>query len=117
MGKLGCSASHQPPVPEIMHIGPQVMKYGGRGGRETREDLDEPAFFSDKYAPSGEKVTEVGCSNPEKTTDSENPVGKVPAWTGLVVKPRRQVIAVQTMDSEEIYLLIMRISKESRKHV
>jgi hypothetical protein len=65
-----------------------------------------PLFSVTKTRPSGEKRTEVGCVNPERTTDSENPAGKVAAWTRLVVEPRRQVIAVQTMSNDEINLLI-----------
>jgi hypothetical protein len=69
-----------------------------------------PLFSATKTRPSGEKRTDVGSVNPENTTDSENPAGKVAAWTGLVIVPRRQVIAAQTMSNEEIHLLIIRIS-------
>jgi len=57
--------------------------------------LMSPLFSVTKTRPSGEKRTDVGCVNPERTTDSENPAGKVAAWTGLVIVPRRQEIAVQ----------------------
>jgi hypothetical protein len=42
--------------------------------------------------------------------DSENPAGKVAAWTVLVIEPRRQPVAVPTMSNEEINLLIILIS-------
>jgi hypothetical protein len=57
--------------------------------------LMSPLFSVTKTRPSGEKRTDVGCVNPERTTDSENPAGKVAAWTRLVIELRRQVIAVQ----------------------
>jgi hypothetical protein len=41
--------------------------------------LMSPLFSVTKTRPSGEKWTEVGPTNPEKTTDSENPAGKVAA--------------------------------------
>jgi hypothetical protein len=72
--------------------------------------LMSPLFSVTKTRPSGEKRTDVGCVNPERTTDSENPAGKVAAETGLVIEPRRQVIAVETMSNEEINLLIIRNS-------
>jgi hypothetical protein len=69
----------------------------------------KPLFSATKTRPSGEKRTAVGSVNPERTTDSENPAGKVAAWTVLVIEPRRHVKAVQTMRNEDIHLLIIRI--------
>jgi hypothetical protein len=72
--------------------------------------LMSPLFSATKTRPSGEKRIAVGCVSPENTVDSENPVGKVAAWTGLVIEPMRHAVAVQTRRNEELHLLIMRIS-------
>jgi hypothetical protein len=72
--------------------------------------LMSPLFSVTKTLPSGEKWTEVGPTNPEKTTDSENPAGKVAAETGLRIVPRRHVSAVPTMRSQDLMLWIMCIS-------
>jgi hypothetical protein len=69
-----------------------------------------PLFSATKTRPSGEKRIAVGSVSPENTMDSENPDGKVDAWTMLVIEPRRQAVAVPTMSNEEINLLIIRIS-------
>jgi hypothetical protein len=69
-----------------------------------------PLFSATKTRPSGEKRIAVGCVSPENTMDSENPAGKVAAWAGLVIVPRRQAVAVQVMSNEEINLLIICIS-------
>jgi ribosomal protein S7 len=71
--------------------------------------LMRPLFSATKTRPSGEKRTAVGNVNPEKTTDSENPAGKVAAWTVVVSEPRRQAVAVQTMSNEEVNLLLIRV--------
>jgi hypothetical protein len=76
----------------------------------SAKTLMSPLFSATKTRPSGEKRTDVGCVSPESTMDSENPAGKVAAWTGLVIEPRRQAVAVQAMSNEEINLLIIRIS-------
>jgi hypothetical protein len=68
-----------------------------------------PRFSATKTRPSGEKRTAVGSFSPESTMDSENPTGKVAAWTVVVSEPRRQAVAVQTMSNEDIHLLIIRI--------
>jgi len=74
--------------------------------------LTSPLFSVTKTLPSDEKRIAVGDVNPENTMDSENPAGKVAAWAGPVIKPRRQVIAAHTMDKKEVLLLIMRVSKK-----
>ena len=86
----------QSSIPKIMHIRPQVMKNGRRRGADRlAKTLMSPLFSATKTRPSGEKRTAVGCVSPESTVDSENPAGNVAAWIGLVIEPRRQVIAVQ----------------------
>jgi hypothetical protein len=61
-----------------------------------------PLFSATKTRPSDEKRIAVGSVSPESTMDSENPAGKVDAWTRLVIEPRRHVIiAVQTMTNKE----------------
>jgi hypothetical protein len=74
--------------------------------------LMSPLFSATKTRVSGagEKRTAVGFVSPENTVDSENPAGKVAAWTGRVIEPRIQAVAVQTMSNEEINLLIIRLS-------
>ena len=54
-----------------------------------------PLFSVTNTRPSGEKRTVVGCVNPEKTTDSENLVGKVALSTMASVGLMRHANAVQ----------------------
>jgi hypothetical protein len=75
--------------------------------------LMSPLFSVTKTRPSGEKRTAVGWVSPENTMDSENPAGKVAAWTVLVIELRRQALAVQAMSNEEIHLWIIGISDTS----
>ena len=87
--------SHQPPVPKIMHIRPQVMKHRGRGGGEIGEDFNEPAFLRNKDPAIRRKADRGRFVSPENTTDSENPAGKVAPSTTASVGLRRQANAVQ----------------------
>ena len=72
--------------------------------------LTSPLFSATKTRPSGEKRIAVGDVSPENTMDSENPAGKVAAWTGWVIEPRRHTVAVQTKRNEAKPLLIILLS-------